>query len=85
MPISKENKTKDELILTNVIIATIQNTLITPRVLTDVCQRLNDPQTQLLPLLVLVHSDVLYVTDAAQPSKELALDEEGTDADNRVG
>ena len=69
---------------TYVGITTVQDGLIAPAVLADGRQRLNDPQSQLLPLLVLVHSNVLNVTDTPKAPQELALNEHTADSDYTV-
>ena len=44
----------------------VQDSLIAARILRHKVQRLNDTQPQLLPLLILRDSNVLYVTDLAE-------------------
>jgi hypothetical protein len=70
---------------TNVLRAAVQNRLIAPAPFTEVRERLDDPEAQLLALLVLVYCDVFNVTNSAQTTKELALDKKRTRADNDVG
>ena len=67
------------------MITAVQDRLITPAVLADRRQRLDDPQPELLALLGRVHGDVLDVAHAAEPAEELALDEDGADGDDAVG
>lgn len=47
--------------------------LVAPDLLSDIIQRLNDPQTQLLPLLSLLDRNVLDVAHQTQRVDELAL------------
>ena len=48
-------------------------------------ERLDNPLTELLALLALVHRNVLNMSDAAKPAQKLALDKDGADADDAVG
>ena len=63
----------------------IQDGLVTPDLLSHEIQRLNDPQPQLLALLVLGHSNVLDVSNKPQLVDELALDDQRTGADDMLG
>jgi len=66
-------------------LATVKNALITTNLLGHGIQRLNDPQTQLLALLVLGHRDVLDMADKPHVVDELALDDDRSGSDDRVG
>jgi hypothetical protein len=66
-------------------LAAVQDGLVTPDLLSHEIQRLNDPQPQLLALLVLGHSDVLDVPNKSQLVDELALDDQRTGADDVLG
>jgi len=68
-----------------VSLAAVQNRLITPDILGHKVQRLNDPQAQLLALLVLSHSNVLDVPHKPEIMNELALDDERARADDAGG
>lgn len=63
----------------------IQNRLITAHLLRHKVERLDNPQPQLLALLVLGHGNVLNVADETKLVDELALDDEGAGADDGVG
>jgi hypothetical protein len=63
----------------------IQNRLITPRLLRHKVQRLDDPQTQLLALLVLRHRNILNVSDKPQLMDEFALDDQRAGAHDGRG
>jgi len=71
--------------LTNIIFAAVQDCLITPDVLTDIRERLDNSQSQLLPLLLLIHRNVLNVPHASQAPQELAFDENTADSNDLVG
>lgn len=49
-----------------VCLGTVQDCLVTARILRHEVQRLNDAQSQLLALLVFCHGDVFDVTDQAE-------------------
>jgi hypothetical protein len=63
----------------------IQNRLVAPHLLRHKVQRLNNPQTQLLALLILGDCNVLDMSDKAELVYEFALDDERAGADNGVG
>jgi len=67
-----------------VLVAAVQNGLITTQSLTDVSQSLYKPEPQFLSLLSLIHSDVLDVTHASQTSQELLLNEYVPGRDNLI-
>lgn len=50
--------------------------------LSDIIQRLNNPQAQLLPLLPLFDGNILDVADQAEGVDELALDNQAAGADD---
>lgn len=62
----------------------IQYGLIAAHLFRNMIQCLNDPQSQLLALLVLGHSNILYVADKTHVVYEFALDDNGAGADNCV-
>jgi len=66
-------------------VTAVKNSLIASAVLTNVRESLDDAETQLLALLALVHGNVLNVTDTAETAEELALDEDGANAYDRIG
>lgn len=70
--------------LTNIRVTAVQDGLIAPAVLADPSQRLDDAQAYLLPLDILVHRDVLNVSDAPESTQELALNENTSDTDDPV-
>lgn len=70
--------------LTNIRVTAVQDGLIAPAVLTDPSQCLDDAQANLLPLNVLVHRDILDVSDVPESAQELALYEDTSDADDSV-
>lgn len=70
--------------LTNIILAAVQDRLVCSAVLTDMCERIDDPQSQLLSLLLLVDRNVLDVPDGAQAPQELALHKHSTDSDDNI-
>ncbi len=80
--IQKEKTTR---IRTNICIAAVQYRLVASTVLADVCQGLNDPQTELLSLLVLVDRYILDMSDASQATQELAFYEHASHTDDAVG
>lgn len=47
-------------------LGTIQDSLVAANVLSDVVERLNDPQTKLLALLILCDGNVLDVADKTE-------------------
>ena len=66
------------------MITAVQDRLITTAVLADPRQRLNNPQPQLLPLLVLVHRNIFNMTNASQAPQELAFDKHRTNSDDTI-
>lgn len=46
---------------------------------------MDDPQSQLLPLLLLVNCNIFNMPDASQSTQELSLDKDTPNADNTVG
>ena len=64
------------------MITAVQDRLITTTVLANPRQRLDNPQPQLLPLLILVHRNIFNMTDASQAPQELALDKHRTNSDD---
>lgn len=64
---------------------TIQNALVAADLLSDVVQSLYYAQAELLALLVFGHSNVLNMADEPEVVDELALDDQGTCADNARG
>ena len=70
--------------LTNVIVATVQDRLVTSLRLTNRRKRLYDPQPQLLSLHILIHRNILYVAYLTKASEELLLDKDTTDGDDLV-
>lgn len=72
------------LVKRHVVVAAVEDRLVAPADLADVRERLDDAQPELLPLLALVHRDVLDVPDAPEPAQELALREERADRDDAV-
>ena len=70
--------------LTYVAIATVEDSLVAAAVLADPGQRLDDAQTELLPLLALVHGDILDMPHTAESTQELAFDEDSADRDDTV-
>jgi len=68
------------LIERNVLITAVQNGLITPQSLTNPNERLNNPQTDFLPLLFRIDCDIFDMSHLAQSTKEFLLDEESADA-----
>ena len=66
--LNTENETEKKRTrkLTHVMITTIQNRLITPTPFTNTRQRINNSQTNLLPLLRLIDSDIFDVSDESQ-------------------
>ena len=58
--------------------------LVAADLLSDVVERLNDAQAQLLALLVLRDSNILDVADEPQAMDELALDDERARADDAL-
>ena len=67
------------------MITTIQNRLITPTSFTNTRQRINNSQTNLLPLLRLIDGDIFNVADESQVTQEFPLDENTAGADDTVG
>ena len=63
-------------------LGTIQYRLITPDLLADMIQRLNNPQPQLLPLLILPHHDILDMPYTPQIVYELLLHHDAARADH---
>jgi hypothetical protein len=72
------------MLLTNVIVAAVQDGLIATHALANASQGLNDPQAKLLPLHGLADSNVLDVSDLAKVAQELALNEDASDADDLI-
>ena len=70
--------------LTDVVVAAVEDGLVAAADLADVRERLDDPQPELLPLLLLVDRDVLDVPHAPEPAQELALEEHAARADDAV-
>ena len=85
MPRSPPHATSADQRLTYVAIATVEDSLVAAAVLADPGQRLDDAQTELLPLLALVHGDIFDMPHTAKPTQELAFDEDGADRDDTVG
>lgn len=63
--------------LTYIVITAIQDRLVCSKTLAYTSQSLDDPQPQLLPLLILIHRDVLDVSHCPQTPQELLLHEHG--------
>jgi hypothetical protein len=63
-------------------LATIQNRLVTPRLLRHKIQRLDDAQSQFLALLVLRNSDIFNVSDKPELVDEFAFDNQRAGADD---
>src|SRR5690242_3481340 len=63
-------------------LAAIQNRLVTPDLLRDKVQCLNNPEPQLLALLVLCNRNVFNVPDKTQLVDELALDDQRAGAND---
>lgn len=67
-----------------VLIAAVEDSLVTSEAFADTRESLNDSQAELLSLLAVIHGDILNVSHRAQPTQELALNEDGANADNAV-
>lgn len=70
--------------LTYVVVTAVQDGLVRSEGLADAGQDLDNPQTQLLALLSLVHRDILDVSDYSQTPQELLLHENGSSANHLV-
>lgn len=70
--------------LTYVVVAAVQDGLVRSKRLAHTGQGLDNPQTQLLPLLSLIHRDILDVSNGSQTPQELLLHEHGPGADHLV-
>lgn len=67
------------------MITAVQDRLVTTTVLADPRQRLDNPQPQLLPLLVLIHRNILNMPNTSQPSQELPLHKYRADRNDTIG
>jgi len=72
------------MILTDVLIAAVQDGFVAPRILADSGERLDNPQTELATLHALVNCDVLDMTNPSKVASELLLQEDGANANNSV-
>ena len=70
--------------LTDILVATVQDRLVTPAVLADPSQSLDDTQANLFALNVLVHGNVLNMTHAPESAQELPLDEDTSDTNDLI-
>jgi len=70
--------------LTNIFVTAVQNRLVAPLTLTDTRQSLNDAQTKLLALDLWVDSNILYMSNTAQASQKLVLNEHTADSNDLV-
>ena len=59
-------RTRELKALTNIVVAAVQDRLVATHILRNKVQRLNDPQTKLLALLVLCDSNIFDVADEAE-------------------
>ena len=66
------------------MVAAVQDRLVRSKPLADACQGLNDPQPQFLALLVLIHRDILDVSNGAQTPQELLLHENSPSTNHLV-
>lgn len=69
----------------NIIVATIQDRLVTSLPFANRRKRLYNPQPQLPSLHLLIHRNILYVAYLTKASEELLLDEDTADGDDLVG
>jgi hypothetical protein len=67
------------------MITTIQNRLITPLLLTNPRQSLNNPQPQFLSLHFRINSYILNMSNATQPSQKFMFEEDTSGSDDLVG
>jgi len=69
----------------NIVLTTVQDRLVVSKNLTDIRERMDDPQSQFLSLLFLVDCDVLDMPYTAKSPQKLALHEHRPNSDNSVG
>jgi hypothetical protein len=62
----------------------MKTNLITSNLSSNIIQRLNNPQTQFLPLLPLLNSNILNMSDQSQLMDKLALDDQTARSDDTV-
>lgn len=65
-------------------IAAVQNGLVAPNSLTNLCESLDDPQTKFPPLHSLINRDIFDMTHLPQSADELLLDKDTSHADDLV-
>jgi hypothetical protein len=70
--------------LTNIALAAVQDCFIVSIIFANVCEGVDDPQSQLLPLSFFVNCNVLDVANTAQSSQIFAFHENTADCDNAV-
>lgn len=71
-----------ERLLTDVVLATIEDDLVAPLTAPNLLQRVNDLQPELPALHRLGHRNVLDVTDKTRRPDELAFHKDGPASDN---
>lgn len=80
--VSKQDTADIEL--TYILVAAVEDRLVTSTVLADPSQSVDYPYAELLSLLVCVYSDVFDMPYTAQTSEELPFDEDGANGDDAV-
>ena len=69
---------------TYVAVAAVQDGLVRSKALADTGQGLDDPQSQLLSLLGLVHRDILDMSHCSQTPQELLLHEHASSSNHLI-
>lgn len=82
--VSSRTRISCRKVLTYVLVATVQDSLVASTVLADTCQSLDDAETKFLPLLTFVNGNIFNVANASETAEEFPLDEDGSNRDNPV-
>ena len=72
------------MILTDVVVAAVQDGFVASRIFTDSSEHLDNPQTELAALHALVNRDIFDMADTSKVASKLLLQEDRANADDGV-